>query len=768
MLQDQSRNRTPMPGAQAPGAAPPDAGPARAEAGIAAMLAEPSTSSAVSEAALPIEPGLAQACLAQAERLKRWDENPGSLSEEASNAEMARWGAIFRRAVEEPSTDLTDLAAKARLVQDDMDRFLPADRYGTDNYRLMRVILHEVVALAPSDAPLAPPTELPAPGSPEAMGAFAAACRAVNAVGFLDEAERQALKIGDGLQYWTSEVVEAARLGDFSRIVPQDVEAAKATSPARLDDLLVLALRRELRIAEATQDSRLRQLFVLAYPDDQEEVADDADAVDLAIEAHRAARTALTAACNPADAVWVEQNGGDTSDEAMAPARAVHETACDAETDAWNDLLETRPSDADGLLRMLRYVASAGPMDVLGDAREFGRNIAEAAEAALMPAIGADAQVIAMGQQFDRLHAAWLLAVEAAREPGERYDAFMAEAKARGGPTIKDIKSAWALPGVNETHDAEETAFAVLSRLGNDILKRPVRTVQGLAVQARATIPQVWPNGTFEADAALAPDEDVDKEAVRAFIESCCALARIDWRGKPGAASQVETSKPTSASAPAPDPVHTLIAEHRAAYEEWDRLSKVWGDCVFGTVEERAADEARKPSGDREVALLNALITARPTTLAGIAALAEYLPGALRQVDPNDHEPDSEVALRNVAAALRAIGTPVVTEPSLSDQIIAGWRVWGARPDRDESEAGQAEFDRLSDQRNKLIDAAEALPATPDNVLPKALASAWLDYVGLWSHGLAREDYGSDGRLALDIDTAICGRLKTRYAGDAA
>ncbi len=42
MLQDQSRNRTPMPAAQPPaGATPPEPGPARAEAGIARMLSAP-------------------------------------------------------------------------------------------------------------------------------------------------------------------------------------------------------------------------------------------------------------------------------------------------------------------------------------------------------------------------------------------------------------------------------------------------------------------------------------------------------------------------------------------------------------------------------------------------------------------------------------------------------------------------------------------------------------------------------------------------------
>lgn len=255
-----------------------------------------------------------------------------------------------------------------------------------------------------------------------------------------------------------------------------------------------------------------------------------------------------------------------------------------------------------------------------------------------------------LGSQFDALHAAWLLAVEVAREPGERFDALMAAAKARGGPTMKDIEALWSLPGVRETHDAEDAAYAALCEVANTIMEQPARTAQDLAVQARAVIPSVWPGGTFGEVAALGCEEDVDKEAVRALIESCFALAGVDWRGQP-------------------------IASAKA-------------------------------------------------------------------------------------------GPP--PEPSVSDQIVANWREWSAQPDFDESEAGQAEFDRLSNMRNALIDAADALPATPENVLPKALASAWIEYVALWSNGQAREEYGTDGRLALDIDTAITGRLKTTYLKGAA
>ncbi|MEH3117024.1 MAG: hypothetical protein PGN25_05270 [Methylorubrum populi] len=106
--------------------------------------------------------------------------------------------------------------------------------------------------------------------------------------------------------------------------------------------------------------------------------------------------------------------------------------------------------------------------------------------------------------------------------------------------------------------------------------------------------------------------------------------------------------------------------------------------------------------------------------------------------------------------------------PSLSDQIIACWREWAALIDFDKTEQGLAANERLDAERSALCAAAEALPVGLGNVPAKALALAWLQYSDLWHHGDDREAYHIDGRLALDIDTAICGRLKTHYTGEAA
>jgi hypothetical protein len=89
---------------------------------------------------------LASACLDQVKRLDDWDANPGSLTEEEGGAEMDRWRALFERAIDTPSANLRDLAGKAHLMLDDLNRFHPLEENNTDDCRLMRVILAEAMA----------------------------------------------------------------------------------------------------------------------------------------------------------------------------------------------------------------------------------------------------------------------------------------------------------------------------------------------------------------------------------------------------------------------------------------------------------------------------------------------------------------------------------------------------------------------------------------------------------------------------------------------
>lgn len=577
----------------------PTHGLARAENSVAAMLSGSLSQDDAPQAALPIEPDLAQACLAQAERLKRWDEDPDCLTEEEGDAEMVRWGAIFRRAIDEPSAGLTDLAAKARLMQDDMDRFLPADDYGADNYRLMRVILSEVVALAPGEK-----------SPPERLGA---------------------------------------------------------------------------------------------------------DAVDFAIGAHRAARAALTAACNSADEVWVAQNGGDASDEVMAPARQARDAASDAETDAWDALLETRPSDPDGLLRMLRYIASAEPMELLGDAREFGRNIAEAAEAALMPA---------------EVSPALAVMVEGWRE-------LVVEINA-GGRTDEEIEA------LVEREDALQMA----------IYRFPAASVSDL----RAKVP-VFEDELHDAFGGLHEDfEPEDCLAGAAWLGLFRDFERLARpHGEPTAAPQAGVWEALAS----PDGTALSLLN---ALEECDRQRDALTEKDYDTPEDQALYEEHWRLRER----IDALPVGSSQCMRAKARAASI---ALKwDVDASNEGPGSFMSLfKQVVDGVGGRLEPAsALAPPLVDQIVATWREWAAQPDGDMSAEGEARYERLSARLNTLLDTAEALPATLENVPAKALAAAWIEYVALWSNGQPREEYGTDGRLALDIDTAITGRLKTTYLKGAA
>lgn len=121
-----------------------------------------------------------------------------------------------------------------------------------------------------------------------------------------------------------------------------------------------------------------------------------------------------------------------------------------------------------------------------------------------------------------------------------------------------------------------------------------------------------------------------------------------------GAAENVAAR--ASAQAPgARDPVFALIRNHRAAFSEWDRLDMIAGELLHFDPRHSAALAEAEEVHRRERAALQALISASPTTLAGVIALAEYLPGAIRRVDTDVHETEGEQALWTIADALRGI-----------------------------------------------------------------------------------------------------------------
>ncbi|MCJ2093988.1 MULTISPECIES: hypothetical protein [unclassified Methylobacterium] len=90
----------------------------------------------------------------------------------------------------------------------------------------------------------------------------------------------------------------------------------------------------------------------------------------------------------------------------------------------------------------------------------------------------------------------------------------------------------------------------------------------------------------------------------------------------------------------------------------------------------------------------------------------------------------------------------------LSAKILALWPAWAAHTGDDGTDEQTAAYEAMQERRFALLHAADALPVTVNNILPKAIALAWLHYVNEWRLGQKREDYSTDGRLAIDIHMA--------------
>lgn len=106
------------------------------------------------------------------------------------------------------------------------------------------------------------------------------------------------------------------------------------------------------------------------------------------------------------------------------------------------------------------------------------------------------------------------------------------------------------------------------------------------------------------------------------------------------------------------------------------------------------------------------------------------------------------------AAKDSRIGQGPVARLSLVDDLLSAWCEWTATAGMGDSPEEEAAWERNSQIRDRLIDTADALPATAENVPAKAVALAWISYVELWFKDKQRQDYATNGRLALDIHAA--------------
>ena len=166
--------------------------------------------------------------------------------------------------------------------------------------------------------------------------------------------------------------------------------------------------------------------------------------------------------------------------------------------------------------------------------------------------------------------------------------------------------------------------------------------------------------------------------------------------------------------APGGDPAFEMIAVHRAAYAAWKPLGDMVMELTTDTPEYKAAvaDEIELVRLEGEA--FGNVITVRPTTLAGLRALAGYIPEAVRVNACSEPDDDAVLALRAMCNGVLAL-VPVETEDaelvSLGHDLDAAHAVWRAAEDVAEEPIS----------RRKLAEAA--ILARPDHTTAELMAT---------------------------------------------
>ena len=174
---------------------------------------------------------------------------------------------------------------------------------------------------------------------------------------------------------------------------------------------------------------------------------------------------------------------------------------------------------------------------------------------------------------------------------------------------------------------------------------------------------------------------------------------------------------------------------------------------------ELAADAA----GDATDALAGQIANLPAHTADGfrvkLRALCYYQREALADDLPDQPDPDqilSHSLWRDMQGEVKAVEP---SEHSLIPAILDSWAAWGlvsvtvGTEDED-----TAAWERADVERDRLLHAAMALPASLDNIAVKALACAWLEWVCVEKPGKPREAYGPADQLVFDIHATIMGR----------
>lgn len=216
------------------------------------------------------------------------------------------------------------------------------------------------------------------------------------------------------------------------------------------------------------------------------------DAVDAAIERHRAARDELQRATGGVDA------------------------ASNADGAAWADLLATRPGDVQGAVRLLRYVSGSPASEVVEDPQDLLRQLLAAVEAGETGGTAGEGALVGAEHQ-------------AVAEPDPAL-AVVAEYRAAWDGLGEQVKTSWIGAAAEAADDAEAAAYARL------------RTVRPTTPAGFRALAETWAwrlamtrNG---AEADTVADNAADALIAGAGVCVPAALAEtaekpVDWHAPP-------------------------------------------------------------------------------------------------------------------------------------------------------------------------------------------------------------------------------------------
>ena len=641
---------------------------------------------------------------------------------------------------------------------------------------------------------IAPSRPLPAPGSVEAKEAFKAACREhsvrTNPHGGWPDLTR------DGERIWTRhDLGKAMDAGDIT--------------PAEYARLYPLASERELQIETVGHELNLGALFALAYADEypiRVEASEAEKGSDADLLALRPQWEALAAAF--AQAIREQGIVSDRASTVEAPPprepqeewerlipgwreRTGVEAAEAASADALDDLCEIEdriaamPATTLAGLQLKARVAQRN--DDVAWPDELGTGLVRDILAINEPGMEADAELIRLGKRFDAARAREIAACEACNAAQREADRHMPERPACLTLRASDqplriypiIMMAEALEGI-QPKSADIEWLRLRMPMTHEVL-RPIRQgershidhsgrkfdiVPHPEAQARAeeilTAWDAWHadrlrihgehySGTLD-DAA---DEAGNVAAVLAGrIAGLRAHTAAGLRTKLLALESYNPRTLLSETDIPDDPDPDQILSH-----------SLWRD-VQGQMppSAEAVDWRNPPPGFMASPAIEPFSFARIPDAIGLEldrlhgiAVAEFK----RRGGPEKSAAEQADLRRELHldeldyVPPRENGpTPAATVDKLSVDILALWPAWAAHTGDDGTDEQTAAYETMQQRRFALLDAADALPATPGNIQPKALALAWLHYVNEWRQGQKRSEYCIDERLAIDIHMA--------------